>query len=897
MPIQPPTAAPPAAGAARAAPWTVTAARAARRTVTAALAARRAVTAALAVWALTAPPAHAGTPQDGADDEGPGPPPLYRELREAEVSYAGDIRGGRFRVDRFELELEEGRLYLAPEIGGLVPAAVFVGDGRLRGYPPDAVEHHQLERFSDEHQVDEAFDRLVLWTGDDAAGGLRALAVPGRERRRDTRRADRLLRNRRRRMLEERNFNPESRILHDRWRRETGTLPAGRAYRLVELDSKDHGWLTLVVEPHDPEEVALYRHEDRRGVSDTWMRFDALTDYRPEYAERALEPFPVDPDALDDDEATGAALGLPPRPVAPDREGWTPRARVPRTEVDIALDGDGDVRATAALLIEPLAPTRGLRLRISMMLEVTDIRWRPGPTDGPAGAGLLAAGAADADADRADPAAPTGEPLPFAQEREERTFEDDHFEPWVTVALPREVAAGEPFILELAYEGPLVDRLRQTRDFVLLDTLHWWPQHADNRTTRLAATFRMPDRYRVASGGALLDESVEDDTRVQRWATDGPVGSMAFHYGEFEVTEVERAEAPAISIYADPNHRGFAPDSRERTIADLTGAIDLLAEYFGPFPHPSLLVTETETTSGQAFPGLLFLSYRAFGDMHTGEAEAFRAHEVAHQWWGAGIDWWRDYRDQWMAEGFSNYAAALYALHGLDDPDQFAEMIDAWRLDVLREGQVGQGIGLRHYGFSPQALRWAEGHEAGPLAVGYRLTSTKPRIGASIDHRILIYEKGAYVLHMLRSMLLDGETGDDARFRELMRGYAAAHLGREMSTRSFEDAVSRAFGEPMDWFFDQWVYGVDVPTYRVDLDVTPVVDRPSPFVLHGRIRQEDVPDGFRMPVPIRFTFDDRPPLVRRVLVDAPEVSVELPLPARPVDIEFNAGHAVLARVR
>ena len=849
----------------------------------------------VALGMATAAAARAGTPQD-SDEEGPGRPPLYQELREAEVSYAGEIRGGRFRVDRFELELEEGRLYLAPEIGGLVTAAVFVGDGRLRGYPPDAVEHHQLERFSDEHQVDEAFDRLVLWSGDDTAERLRALAAPARERRRDTERANRLLRDRRRRLLEERNFNPESRILHDLWRRETGTLPTGRAYRLVELDSKDHGWLTLVVEPHDPEEVVLYRHDDRRGVSDNWMRLDALTDYGPGYADRAFEPFPVDPDTLDDDEATGVALGLPPRPVDPDREGWTPRARVPRTEVDIALDGDGDVRATAALLIEPLAPTRGLRLQISMMLEVTDVRWRADPTDRPAEASLLSAEAPDPDADPGEPTALTGERLPFAQEREERTFEDDHFEPWVTVALPRTVAAGEPFILELAYEGPLVDRLRQTRHFVLLDTLNWWPQHADNRTSRLETTFRMPERYRIGSGGALVDESVEDDTRIQRWATSGPVGSMAFRYGEFEVTEVERSEAPAISIYADRNHRGFGSGSRERTIADVTGAIELLAEYFGPFPYPSVLVTETVTTGGQAFPGLLFLSYQAFGSMHTGEAELFRAHEVAHQWWGTGIDWWRDYRDQWMVEGFSNYAAALYALYGQDDPDQFAEMMDAWRLDVLREGHMGQGNGL-HYGYRPDALRWSEGHEAGPLAVGYRLVSTKPRFGASIDHRILIYEKGAYVLHMLRSMLLDPETGDDSRFRELMRGYATAHLGREMSTRSFEDAVTEAFGEPMDWFFDQWVYGVDVPTYRANLYATPVVDQPAPFVLHGRIRQEDVPDGFRMPVPIRLTFDDRPPIVRHVLVDAPEVSVELPLPARPADIEFNAGHAVLARVR
>ena len=839
----------------------------------------------------------AGGSQNDPDDDGPGPPPRYQALREAEVSYAGDIRDARLRVDRFELHLTEGRLYLAPEIGGTVPIAVFVGDGRLLAYPPDAVEHHQLERFSDEHRVDEAFDRLVLWSSDDEAERLRALAAPARERRRDTERANRLLRDRRKRLLEQRRINPESRILHDLWRRETGTLPPGRTYRLVELDSKDHGWLTLLVEPHEPEEVALYRYEHRRGVSDTWMRFDALTDYRPEHADRALEPFAADPDSLDDDEATGAALGLPPRPIDPHREGWTPRVQVPRTEVDLALDGDGDARATAALLIVPLEPTQGVRLQISATLEVTAARWHPDPADRLADASLLAADASDPDADPADPTGLTGEPLPFAQEHHERTFEDNRFEPWVTVALPRTVAAGEPFVLELAYEGALVDRLRQTRDFVLLDTLDWRPQHADNRTSRIETTFRVPERYRIASGGTLVDERVEDDTRILHWATTEPVGSMAFHYGEFEVTEVERSAAPALSIYADDNHRGFAPGSREKTIADITGAIELFTEYFGPFPHPSLIVTETETTSGQAFPGLLFLSYRAFGDMHTGEAELFRAHEVAHQWWGAGIDWWRDYRDQWMAEGFSNYAAALYALYGLDDPDQFEAMVDAWRLDVLGDGQAGQGIGLRHYGYRPESLRWSDGHEAGALALGYRLISTEPRNDAGIDHRILIYEKGAYVLHMLRSMLLDRETGDDARFRDLMRGYAVAHLGRVMSARSFEDAVTAAFGEPMGWFFDQWVYGVDVPTYRVDLDVSPVVDQPAPFLLHGRVRQEDVPDGFRMPVPVRLTFDDRPPLVRHILVDAPEVSVELPLPARPDRIEFNAGHAVLARVR
>ena len=245
-----------------------------------------------------------------------------------------------------------------------------------------------------------------------------------------------------------------------------------------------------------------------------------------------------------------------------------------------------------------------------------------------------------------------------------------------------------------------------------------------------------------------------------------------------------------------------------------------------------------------------------------------------------------------MTEGFAQYAAAVYTLHGLEKVDEFVDMLDAWRLDVLGGGQVGQGIGLRHYGFRPEILRLSDGHDSGALVVGYRLNSTE----TPFDHRVLVYEKGAYILHMLRSMLLDPATGDDEQFRELMRTYAADHVGGIMSTRSFEAAVTRAFGEPMDWFFDQWVYGVEVPTYRPDLEVSPVVDSPSPFLLHGRIRQEDVSDGFKMPVPIRLTFDDHPPMTHRIWVDADEVTVD-PLPGRPRRVEFNYQHAVLAKIR
>ena len=262
---------------------------------------------------------------------------------------------------------------------------------------------------------------------------------------------------------------------------------------------------------------------------------------------------------------------------------------------------------------------------------------------------------------------------------------------------------------------------------MLKDTLFWRPRHPDTRVSRLDLTFRMPERSRIASGGTLSDERVDDDTRIMRWVTREPVRSMAFHYGRFNVTEVERDVPPAVSVYGSDNHRGFSPGNREKTVGDLTDSIRLYTDYFGPFPFESLLVTETPTLTGQAFPGLLLLPSQTFGNMHTGESELYRAHEVAHQWWGAAIDW-EGYRAQWMTEGFAHYAAALYALHGLEKPGQFEDMLNAWRLDVLGEGQVGQGIRLRHYGFCPKALRRSDGHDSGSLVLGYRLNSTKTPI-------------------------------------------------------------------------------------------------------------------------------------------------------------------------
>lgn len=841
-------------------------------------------TAALALISIAAKP---HPPQESI-----GPPPLYQQLRDARLESAGHIRNGTFWVDRVEIELLDGELYLLEPVEGRITGAVFLGDGRVKLAPPDAVEHVQFDKLLDEDTLDEEFERAVLRFSDDSAERLRALTVaPSRA---NLNRAQDAYQDRHEEIFKERLANPDSRILVD-------LLNGGGDYFLAEVDGEDHDWFAIEVEPLEKEEVRLFQYKDRLNIWDTWASFHRLEDY-------GYQPGSRPETTLEPDEGFDPEL-LPLRPELPLRERWSEMVNLSEVEVDIALEGSGKARASSEITVEALQPMSAIRLTISTLLEATDVRWvdedQPPSTRTPVAEESEARPRAPDQGDPEEPRPLTGEPLHFVQEKYNRRMDEDLYEPRITVQLPRPISAGETFRLQIGYQGEFIERI-QNFGFLIRDTQFWYPQHMDSRRTRFNLTFRVPERYRIVSGGTLLEEQIVDGIRIEHWVQEQPVRLTSFQYGNFEVHEVDldelgddldgqaidRAAIPPITIYSNEESLGFAPGNRERAIRNLVGSLQVNTDYFGPYPYDHLSVSETTTVGGQAFGGFLTLSFQTFGSMHTGEAELFRSHEVAHQWWGANIDW-QSYRDQWLSEGFAQYAAALYILIGRQEEEQFREMMDAWRYDVLGRVNVGQGLGLRHYGFAPAVIRESEGNESGALVLGFRLRSSE----TPFDYRLLVYEKGAYILHMLRMMMIDLDSGDDEPFRRMMRSFAAKHSGGMASTASFEETVSEAFGEPMDWFFDQWVYGTEVPHYEPDLDVVRVSEGSSPYALRGTISQEEVSEGFRMPVPIKLTFADRPPIYHRVWVDQEEVAVDLPLPARPEEIEFNYLYSVLAWVK
>jgi hypothetical protein len=100
----------------------------------------------------------------------------------------------------------------------------------------------------------------------------------------------------------------------------------------------------------------------------------------------------------------------------------------------------------------------------------------------------------------------------------------------------------------------------------------------------------------------------------------------------------------------------------------------------------------------------------------------------------------------------------------------------------------------------------------------------------------------------------------------------------------------------MGWFFDQYVYGAEIPTYRVAHRTEKTAD--GQWKVKLRVRQEHVPEGFRMYVPVRLDLGKKQAARFRVKVQGPVTELELPpVKAQPKKVTFNDLEGVLAEVK
>jgi aminopeptidase N len=129
-----------------------------------------------------------------------------------------------------------------------------------------------------------------------------------------------------------------------------------------------------------------------------------------------------------------------------------------------------------------------------------------------------------------------------------------------------------------------------------------------------------------------------------------------------------------------------------------------------------------------------------------------------------------------------------------------------------------------------------------------------------------------------------------------MRDFYASYEGKRASTADFRRIVERHIGTDMGWFFDQWIYGTALPTYRVAYRTDRIEN--GQFRVRLQVRQEGVPDDFLMYVPVTLDLGKDRVARLRVKVTGARTEIELPpMPAEPKAVRFNDLEGVLAEVK
>jgi tetratricopeptide (TPR) repeat protein len=275
-----------------------------------------------------------------------------------------------------------------------------------------------------------------------------------------------------------------------------------------------------------------------------------------------------------------------------------------------------------------------------------------------------------------------------------------------------------------------------------------------------------------------------------------------------------------LHVFFKPTHQSLAPAYTTTAVQEFTYFITL----YGLPQSQRLNVVELP---GDTLPYAWAPEIAGLAGPSITEKTNYRllADAVAHQWWGVSVspaskdDWW-------LSDGFSRYSEAMY-------------VENAAGAAGLEEAVKDMSVGALAYDTVP-------------------LSSASKLDIFSTEFQSLATDKGAMILHMLRSVL-----GED-KYNKTMREFAAKFAGKSASMDDFKTIAEKNYGDQLTWFFSQWLDSTGAPEFKVKYTTyrlggataqQPKEEKTAGFRVTGEISQDL--DLFRMPVDLRIDTDGK----------------------------------------
>ncbi len=386
-------------------------------------------------------------------------------------------------------------------------------------------------------------------------------------------------------------------------------------------------------------------------------------------------------------------------------------------------------------------------------------------------------------------------------------------------------------------------------------THRWLPcvDRPDDKAT-LAMHVRVPQGISVGSNG-VQQKAVPLGDALQEvgWREDFPIATYLFSIGAARFVRFKQIYVTTKGDSIPIEYFIFPEDSliARADVQNLPDMLEFFSEKFGPYPFKKYGMLEAPMQGAMEHQTLTTISDRLItGDRRY---EGVVAHELAHQWWGDCVTL-SDWGEIWLNEGFATYSDALYTEHAYGEKAFRKKMHQFAFLYFREDEQVG-----RFPIVNPRKM-W--GHT--------------------------VYEKGAWVLHMLRGVV------GDARFFEILRGYRRAHAYKNATIADFQSVAETVYGSALDWFFHEWLFEAGYPTYTFQWESRPLPD--GPVSVRVQIRQiQTLAPLFKMPVTLRFEFADST-TDRVIWVEHAETDRRFTFEVGPQQVKFDPDGFVLKKL-
>ncbi len=425
--------------------------------------------------------------------------------------------------------------------------------------------------------------------------------------------------------------------------------------------------------------------------------------------------------------------------------------------------------------------------------------------------------------------------------------EFEHRNDRLSVALPGSPVVGTRGKLAVRYRGSPASGLRigpnrhGERTFFSDNwpdrARHWLPtiDHPyDKATCELMVT--APSHYQVISNGLLVEETdLPSRTRLTHWRQSVPIATWLYVLGaaRFAVDHYDEFDGRSLQswVYPQDRDRGFRDFSYPTR-----QALEFFSESIGPFAYEKLANVQSASTSGgMEAASAIFYGEGLLKGEHDPRLRDIIIHEIAHQWWGNAVTE-ADWNDVWLSEGFATYFTLLFREHAYGR-DDFARGLEEARREVLEFHEKDPAYRIVHENLDDMS----------------RVTTSQT------------YQKGAFVLHMLR-----GVVGDEA-FWGGIRAYYGGFSIRNAATVDFRRAMEEASGKDLARFFRQWLESGGLP--RVE-----GAWRQKGSALEVELRQTQPGEAFELEIPIVFELEgSSTPLVEKIRMIGREGKASFPL--------------------